>query len=275
MRRWLVALGVVASAASAGAAEKAGGAAKAARGGTMLTWYGQAAFVVKTPGGTVLAIDPWFSNPLAKEKGLQAPDKIDVILVTHGHADHVGDLMAVGKATGARLIASNELAKALVAAGYPMDPQKITPSAGNIGGTIVLNDEVSITMVPAVHSSGYQKDAQSTAETAGNPIGYLVHIKGGPRLYHTGDTAPFSDIQAYAKRWPIDVMMACIGGHFTMDPVGAAQHAAWAGAKQVIPMHFGTYPVLAGRPAELQAALRKANARAKMVEMKVGETRRF
>jgi L-ascorbate metabolism protein UlaG (beta-lactamase superfamily) len=272
----LAALVVMAFASStASAAEKAGGAAKPARRGTTVTWYGQAAFVVKTPGGTVLAIDPWFSNPLAKEKGLQPPDKIDFILVTHGHADHVGDLMAVGKTTGARLVASNELAKALVAGGYPMDPQKITATAGNIGGTMVLTDEVSVTMVPAVHSSGYQKDAQSTAEAAGNPIGYFIHIKGGPRLYHTGDTAPFGEIESYARRWPIDVMMACIGGHFTMDPIGAAQHVAWAGAKQVIPMHFGTYPVLRGKPSELRSALEKGKAKAKMVEMKVGETRTF
>ncbi len=279
MRRSLAALTVavafVAAPAAAQQPSRPAGGGTGASGKTEVTWYGQAAFVIKTPGGTVLAIDPWFSNPLAKEKNLQPPDKIDFILVTHGHGDHVGDAIALGKSTGATLVAANELAKALVAAGYPSDPKKLAATAGNMGGTMKLNEEVSVTIVPAVHSSGFQKDPQAVAEYGGNPTGFFIHVKGGPRFYHTGDTAPFSDIQYPAKRWPVDVMMACIGGHYTMDPVGAAQHVGWVHPRMVIPMHFGTYPLLAGRPAELQAALHESGSKTKMVEMKVGETRRF
>ena len=270
MRRFPAALMVMAVVGSAPAQGAVGSSGK-----TEVTWYGQAAFVIKTPGGTVLAIDPWFSNPLAQEKSLKPPDKIDFILVTHGHFDHVGDAIAVGKATGAKLVAPNELAKVLAAAGYPSDPAKLAATAGNMGGTMKLNDEVSVTMVPAVHSSGFQKDPQSPAESAGNPVGFFIHVKGGPRFYHTGDTQAFSDIQYAAKRWPVDVMMTCIGGHFTMDPVGAAQHVSWVGPKVVIPMHWGTYPLLAGRPAELKAALAQNKSKVKLVEMKVGETRTF
>ena len=264
MKRSLAALTVMAAALPLAAA--------AQQSRTQVTWYGQAAFVVKTPQGTVLAIDPWFSNPLAKEKGLQPPEKIDFILVTHGHADHAGDVVALGKATGAKFIGPPELGQALVGDGFPADQAK---TGGNMGGSIALTDEVSVTMVPAVHSSGYRKDPAGPSEYGGNPIGFVVRVKGGPTFYHTGDTAPFSDIQFIAKRFPIDVMMACIGGHFTMDPTGAAQQVAWAGAKQVIPMHFGTYPVLKGTPAELAQALKAKKAKAKMVEMKVGETRAF
>ena len=239
---------------------------------TQVTWYGQAAFVVKTPQGTVIAIDPWFSNPLAKEKGLQPPDKIDFILVTHGHYDHAGDVVALGKSTGAKYVGPPELAQVLVGDGFPSDQAKTT---FNTGGTVALTDEVSVTMVPAVHSSGYRKDPNSSSQYGGNPVGFLLRVKGGPTFYHTGDTASFSDIQFIARRWPIDIMMACIGGHFTMDPIAAAQHVAWAGAKQVFPRHFGTFPVLKGTPAELQQALKAQKVKTTMVEMKVGETRAF
>jgi L-ascorbate metabolism protein UlaG (beta-lactamase superfamily) len=247
----------------------------AAQGHTEVTWSGQAAFIIKTPGGTVIATDPWYTNPLAKAKNLQPPEKVDFILVTHGHYDHPADAIALGKATGARLVAPNELAKTLAAAGYPVEPAKLTPLAGNIGGTMKLNDEVSVTIVPAIHSSGYQKDGAGPSESAGNPVGYFIHIQGGPRIYHTGDTAPFSDIQYPAKRWPIDVMLACIGGHYTMDPVGAAQHVAWTNPKVVIPMHWGASPIFTGRPADFEAALKERKSKARMVEVAVGETRTF
>jgi L-ascorbate metabolism protein UlaG (beta-lactamase superfamily) len=281
MKRFVVAV-VVAFAASSASAQQAPDAhaghqhaAAAATGKTEITWYGQATFLIRTPGGTTILTDPWISNPLAKAKALKAPEKVDFILITHGHFDHTADAISIGKATGAKLVAPNELAKALAAAGYPVEPARLAATAGNVGGTMKLNDEVSVTMVPAVHSSGYQKDAQSPSENGGNPVGFFIHIKGGPRIYHTGDTAAFSEIQFYAKRWPIDVMLACIGGHFTMDPVGAAQQVAWVNPKVVVPMHWGTYPLLAGRPAELQAALKERKSKTKMIEMAVGETRSF
>ena len=273
MRRSLVALLVMVGLPLAGAAQQD----KAAPGGgkTQVTWYGHAAFTVTTPKGTMLAIDPWFSNPANKDGKAVPPEKIDFILITHGHFDHVGDAVAVAKKTGAKFVGVNDLAQALMRAGYPMDPQGVT-TAGNIGGTIELTEEVAVTLVPAVHSSGFKKDEQSPAEYGGSPVGFVIRVKGGPTIYHTGDTAPFSDIQIPAKRWgPIDLMLACIGGQFTMDPVGAALMAGWVNPKQIVPMHFGTNPLLKGTPAQLQQAIQKAGGKAKVTEMKVGETRAF
>jgi len=274
MRRTLAALLVMVAVPLAGAAQQ-DKAAPAGGGKTQVTWYGHAAFTVKTPHGTVLAIDPWFSNPSNKDGKAVPPDKIDFILVTHGHSDHVGDAVALAKKTGAKFVGAFELAQALMRAGYPMDLQSVMATAGNMGGTIELTDEVAVAFVPAIHSSGFNKDEQSPTEYGGNPVGFIIRVKGGPTIYHTGDTAPFSDIQYPAKRWPIDLMLACIGGHFTMDPAGAALMAGWVNPKQIVPMHFGTFPLLQGTPAELRQAIQKAGGKAKVTEMKVGETRAF
>ena len=127
---------------SAGAAQAAEG--KGSKGKTEVTWYGHAAFVVKTPGGTVLAIDPFFGNPKSPAKDLgQTLPKVDYVLVTHGHFDHVGDAVALGKRTGAKLITNFDLGKALVGAGYP-EAQAGFETLGNIGGAIQAGDATVI-----------------------------------------------------------------------------------------------------------------------------------
>ncbi len=242
---------------------------------TELTWYGHAAFTVKTPKGTVLAIDPWLTNPTAKDKeAVQKLGKVDYILVTHGHGDHVGDSIAIAQKTGAKLVTIFDLSKALVAAGYPKE-QATVMTAGNIGGTIPLTDEVSVSIVPAVHSSTYQKDDASPVAATGNPIGVVIHIQGGPTIYHTGDTDVFGDMKLIGERYKPDLMLACIGGHFTMDPAGAALAATMIRPKEIVPMHFGTFPVLKGTPAALEKALKARGSKTRMVEMHVGETRAF
>lgn len=247
-------------------------AAALAGGKTELTWYGHAAFVVKTPRGTVLAIDPWLSNPAAKDKEAASKlEKVDYILITHAHGDHVGDAVAIAKRTGAKLVGSFDLAGALIAAGYPA-AQAGMMTSGNVGGTIALDDEVSVTLVAAVHSSGIRKDGEPV-QYGGNPTGFLVHVKGGPTLYHTGDTDVTSDMKLLGDRWHVDYMLACIGGHFTMDPVGAATAVQLTRAKTVIPMHFGTFPILKGTPAELEKALQAKKVAAKVLTFQVGETR--
>jgi len=254
---------------------RAAGAPAGGTGKTEVTWLGHAAFVVRTPQGTVLAIDPWLANPSNPDRdSLAKLERVDFILVSHGHFDHVGEAVALAKKTGAKLVATYELMAALVGAGYPKE-QATMATSGNVGGTLALSPEVTVTLAPAVHSSTFKKDEASPFEPAGSPVGFVLQIRGGPTLYHTGDTAVTADMQLLGDRFPVDVMLACIGGHFTMDPVGAAQAARLVRAKVVVPMHYGTFPLLAGTPAELEAALQKQGAKAKVVTMKPGETRSF
>jgi L-ascorbate metabolism protein UlaG (beta-lactamase superfamily) len=221
-----------------------------ARPGTEITWYGHAAFTVRTPGGTVLAIDPFFGNPKSPDKkaGETLP-KVDYILVTHGHGDHVGEAVALGKRTGAKLITNFDLCRALVAGGFP-EPQASGATCGNVGGAIQAGD-ATVIMVPAIHSSGIDVE-----KNGGNPMGFVIKVAGGPVIYHTGDTDVTMDMKLIPERYgAVDVMLACIGGHFTMDPKGAALAASYVKARIVVPMHFQTFPVIPGSPEELKAAL--------------------
>jgi L-ascorbate metabolism protein UlaG (beta-lactamase superfamily) len=245
-------------------AASAQGGGKPAAGKTEVTWFGHAAFVIRTPGGTVLAVDPWFSNPRTPDKEAAAKlEKVDFVLVTHGHSDHVGEAVALGKRTGAKLLTSFELGHALVAAGYPKE-QAGFETLGNIGGAIAAGD-ATVIMVPAIHSSGVADDEGKTLP-GGNPMGFVIQVKGGPTLYHTGDTDVTLDMRQIPERYgKIDVMLACIGGHFTMDPRGAALAASYVKPRVVVPMHFGTFPVLTGTPDALSAAL-KGSAKVQVLE---------
>lgn len=232
-------------------------------GKTEVTWYGHATFVVRTPGGTVLAIDPWFANPRTPDKeAAQKLEKVDYVLVTHGHFDHVGDAVALAQRTGAKLVTSFDLGRALVKAGYP-EAQAGFDTLGNIGGRIAAGD-ATVILVSAVHSSDVT--GEQGQQPGGSPMGFVVQVKGGPTLYHTGDTDVTMDMRQIPERYGnVDVMLACIGGHFTMDPQGAALAASYVKAKTVVPMHFGTFPVLTGTPKDLEAAL-KGRAKVRVLE---------
>jgi len=245
------------------------------KGKTEVTWYGHAAFVVKTPGGTTLAIDPWIDNPSNKEKtAIDRIQKLDYILISHGHSDHVGDTVALQKKTGAKIVASSDLGRQLaISAGVPKEATGLD-TLGNAGGVIGLTDEVSVALVQAVHSSGFQADNGQLLE-GGAPLGFVIQIKGGPTLYHTGDTAYFGEMKAIGERFHPDVLLACMGGHFTMDPQDAAKAARDTGARSVVPMHYGTFPVLTGTPDELAKALKKSAPRSKLVQLEIGKTRTF
>lgn len=258
----------------------AGGLAQAQ---TKLHWYGQAAWRIDTPSGGVILIDPWLTVPTNPEKdSIDKLERVDYILITHGHGDHVGDAVQIAKKTGAILVAPYGLQFNLKSvAGYP-EQQATVATGGNVGGTIDLPKAgAKVTLVNAIHGSELTPplvkagEGQPAAITSGNPVGYVLQIKGGPTIYHTGDTDVYGDMRLIAEHFKVDLMLACIGGHFTMDPVRAAEAVALVKPRQVTPMHFGTYPILAGTPAQFKAALAKRKLGDRMVEMKPGDTRTF
>jgi L-ascorbate metabolism protein UlaG (beta-lactamase superfamily) len=244
---------------------------------TKVHWYGQAAFRIETPSGGVILIDPWLKAPTNPDKAsLDKLGRVDYILVTHGHWDHIGEAVEIGKKTGATLIAPYGLQYAMKSAlGYP-EKQATLATGGNVGGTFDLPKAgAKVSVVNAVHGSELVPPMVPQWIAAGNPVGYVQKIDGGPTIYHTGDTDIYSDMKLIADFHKVDVMLCAIGGHFTMDPERAAQAVRWVNPKAVVPMHFGTYPILAGTPARLKTALEPHGMSGRVVEMKPGETRSF
>jgi L-ascorbate metabolism protein UlaG (beta-lactamase superfamily) len=246
---------------------------------TTLTWYGHAAFRLVTPNAHVLLIDPWILNPFNKNgpQDLAAIDRADLILISHGHLDHVGQATEIAKKTKARLVASYDLGGALIRwAGFPKE-QAGLDSLGNAGGTLTFFDgEVKILLVPAVHSSSVEpKDLGAGADEgshfAGNPGGFVVQIKNGPTLYHTGDTDLFGDMAQLGRAHKIDYMLVCIGDHFTMGPEGAADAVRLVASAKAVPMHYGTFPILTGTPQQFGAALRARKLGSKLQQLEVGK----
>lgn len=242
-------------------------------GKTQLTWYGQSAFRITTPTGKVLFVDPWLTNPVNPngKTELATLNRADLILITHGHFDHVGDAITIAKKTNAPLVSTFDLGRALTTVGYPQNLVMMN-TQGNFGGEIsLLNNEVRIAFIPAIHSSTVASDG-SPAQFAGNPGGFLISVQNGPTIYHTGDTDVFMDMALIPQFRKVNVMLACIGDHFTMGPKRAATAVNYVKPDVVIPMHFGTFPLLTGTPQAFQAELDRQKVNTKLQVMKVGQT---
>ena len=242
---------------------------------TQLTWYGHAGFKIKTVTGKILLIDPWVTNPTFErgKEELTSLDRVDLILLTHGHSDHVGNAVEIGKRTGAILVSNFDLNAAMISAlGYP-EAQASNETTGHLGGELSLLDgEVRVQFVPAWHGSSVQRDEDATSVYAGSPTGLIVTLRDGPIIYHTGDTDLFSDMALVKQFHKIDVMLVCIGDHFTMGPARAAEAVKLVTPNTVVPMHYGTFPVLTGTPEMLEHELKKRKLEAKLRLMKIGET---
>jgi len=242
---------------------------------TQLTWYGHAAFKIKTATGKILLIDPWVTNPVfARGKDeLASLDHVDLIFLTHGHGDHVGNTVEIGKRTGASLVSNFDLNAAIVSTlGYP-ESQAGNGTTGHLGGELSLLDgEVMVQFVPAWHGSSVQKEENAPPVYAGNPTGLIIALRDGPTIYHTGDTDLFSDMALVKRFHKIDVMLVCIGDHYTMGPARAAEAVKLVTPKTVIPMHYGTFPVQTGTPELFERELKTRKLKSKLWVMKIGET---
>jgi L-ascorbate metabolism protein UlaG (beta-lactamase superfamily) len=210
-----------------------------------ITWLGHAAFEIRFDGGEVLLLDPWIEGNPAYPKNYNL-QKADAIAVSHGHGDHLGDVVPLAKKFDAIVFAMVEIAGWCAGKG-------VKNTVGfNKGGTVDLGF-VKLTMTQALHSSSIQDGDKSIY--GGEAAGFILTLKDGRRAYFAGDTAIFSEMGLYADVYHPELAFLPIGDHYTMGPEEAAYAARLLKVKQVIPMHYGTFPILVGRPAELEEKL--------------------
>jgi L-ascorbate metabolism protein UlaG (beta-lactamase superfamily) len=217
---------------------------------TTFTWYGHSCFEVRTPGGVVILIDPWFGNPTSPTTA-DSIQRCDLLLVTHGHYDHMGDAIALASRLRPVWPCMHEMSLWL-ARRLPGGADAATGM--NKGGTMEAAG-VRVTMVHADHSAGDWNPGGETTLYLGDPAGFVVELENGFRFYNAGDTALFGDMRLIGELYRPELAMLPIGGHFTMGPREAAMAAEMLGVRQVIPTHYGTFPVLTGTPAALRAEL--------------------
>ncbi len=243
-----------------GCAVPAAAPTPAPKAGVGVVWLGQAAFRIDTPGGKVIVTDPWLrTNPRTPPayKQLDAFGRIDLLLVSHGHFDHIADAPALAQHYGVPLRAPGDLNHSLATLGVL--PPNLLPRM-NKGGTIEPAPGIKVTAVRAEHSSIYvwRNPASAKDEThpGGEPVGWIIELENGFRIYHAGDTAAFGDMRLIGERFRPDLALVPIGGNFTMDPA----EAAWAvkeliRPKAVIPMHYGTNPLARGTAQQFVDAM--------------------
>ena len=230
--------------------------------GTSILWHGHANFQINSPGCRIL-IDPFFTGNPAAKIGWEDVAVPDVVLVTHLHWDHTGDAVAVCKKTGAKLGAVVGAAGPLQELGIPQ-AQLFNGIGFNIGGT-VSEKGVFFTMTEAFH----------TSDSGSSPVGYIITLADGFTIYHAGDTGVFANMAVWGELYSIDLALLPVGGVFTMDGRQAAFAAQMLKAKAVIPMHWGTFPVLAQDTAEFERELDKRAPSCRFVRILPGQTLDF
>jgi L-ascorbate metabolism protein UlaG (beta-lactamase superfamily) len=225
-----------------------------------ITWFGHATFLLTTPAGTRIVFDPWLTGNPKAPAGAKI-DKADVICLTHGHSDHSGDVVAVSRETGAPVIAIYELATWFQGKGV-----KQVIGMG-IGGTIGIKG-LKISMTSAVHSSSVEDGGK--AQYVGLATGFVVRMEDDRAIYFAGDTSLFGDMRLIRELYAPEIAFLPIGDHFTMDPVAAAKACEMLGVRQVVPMHYGTFPQLTGTPEALKKLVEPMGV--DVLVLKPGET---
>ena len=214
---------------------------------TAVTWLGHAAFRIDTPGGKRVYVDPWLQNPNCPDNERE-PEQVDLIALTHGHDDHLGQTVELAKRFGCPVIGLVELRGWLVSQGLPEEPTE----AGNKGGTIEKAG-IKVTFTDAKHSSSVYRDG--TFVYLGEPAGLVIEVEDGTKVYFAGDTCVFGDMALIGRIYEPDIAVLPIGGHYTMDPREAAVALELLGTGRCIPCHYGTFPLLAGTPEECRELL--------------------
>ena len=224
-----------------------------------ITFLGHSSFRLRTPGGKEVLFDPWYSgNPAFPEAA--RPRAADLILISHGHFDHISDAAPMAKATGATVVAIWEITTWLGTSGL----KNLEPM--NKGGTITSKG-LRITMTDARHSSSFDDNG---IVYLGEPAGFVVTLENGQTIYYAGDTSLFGDMKLIGEIYRPDIAFLPIGDRLTMGPDTAAMAARWLGVKQVVPMHYGTFPLLTGTPDQLEQHL--AGSGIEVLALKPGET---
>jgi L-ascorbate metabolism protein UlaG (beta-lactamase superfamily) len=215
---------------------------------TTLTWLGHAAFRIDTEAGTRVYVDPFLNGNPSCPGGELEPERCDLLVVTHGHDDHVGDTVAIAQRFDCPVVAQVELRGWLSGKGLPEDMTQ----ALNKGGTERFGD-VRVTLTDANHSSSaFEND---TFVYLGESCGVVLRLDDGPTVYVAGDTSVFGDMALIGRLYAPDVAVLPIGDHFTMGPDQAAVAAELVGASRVVPSHYGTFPILSGTPDALRPLL--------------------
>ncbi len=246
-------------------------------------WLGHATVKFTSVGGKVIVVDPFLKkNPKTppEYKDLKALGKVDLILVTHGHTDHTRDLKELADLTGAKVVTPFGFGLNMISLGI-LDGDKTIVM--NKGGTVSpLGRGINVHMVPAEHGSNVYFSIPCLSERSnisrviegGPAVGYVIQFENGFTVYHSGDTSVFGDMALIHEFYKPDLAMVCIGGHFTMDPKGAAYATKkLLKPKQVIPIHYGTYPVINRTPAEFIKEMEDAPI--DIVVMQPGQTLKF
>lgn len=240
--------------------------------GLSLTWLGHSAFLIETPRGKRILIDPWVQNNPACPAERKDVGPLDLMLVTHGHFDHIEDAVPLAKATGCHVVGIFELTAWLIGKGVQSD--RVSPM--NKGGTLRLPDlGLSVTMVHADHSCGIKDGDQILY--GGEAVGFVVALETGERpfvFYHSGDTAIFGDMALIADLYRPTLALLPIGDRFVMSPREAARAVSLLqGVEAVIPLHYGTFPLLTGTPDAFREELAGVESHVDVLEFQPGETK--